>query len=253
MRIVIVNSETGSGDLLSYVLREAGHDTVVAHGRAGLREATTQETDVVFVRADDISTDGCRYCMQLRARRYTGPIIFVSRQNTMRQKVRAFDHGADDYIVEPYDPLELIARLNAVARRSQRVDGQIPEEELRVGDISLSLGTLTVTVGDQSPKLLTPTEMRVLESLLRSPDITISRETLIERTWGYDFVGEDNRLDVNILRLRKKLEHDPANPVYLHTVRGVGYVIRPMPYKDRSMYGPPPVAQLVSDPSQSES
>lgn len=244
MKIVIIGSETGAGNLLNFVLRDVGHETVFVLGEEGLREATVQETDVVFVRAELPGIDGCRCCMELRSRGFSGPIIFVSRQSAMREKVRAFDHGADDYIVEPYDSLELIARVNAVARRCQQSDLQSPGDVLKVGDVALSFGALTVTVGNQPPTLLTPTEMRILECLMRNPEITMSRETLIERTWGYDSVGEGNRLDVNILRLRRKLERDPANPRYLQTVRGIGYAIRPMPQREMADYS---VLSLLDD------
>ncbi|HEX3723770.1 MAG TPA: response regulator transcription factor [Nitrolancea sp.] len=227
MRIVLIGSETGALDLLDFVLRDSGHETVVVPSEEGLHEAIDQQTDVVFIRADIQGIDGCRCCMELRARGCSDPIIFVSQKRAMREKVRAFDHGADDYIIEPYNSLELMARMNAVVRRCRMGDSQSSGDVLTVGDLELSFGAQTVTVGDEPPTLLTPTEMRILECLMRSPEMTISRETLIERTWGYDFVGEGNRLDVNILRLRRKLESDPANPRYLHTVRGAGYAIRP--------------------------
>lgn len=233
MRIVIIDTGAVAGDLLTAVLGDAGHETVVVReGAQGVHEATSRPTDVVLLRADPPDMDGYRFCMELRARRFSGPVIFVSGESAMRTKVQAFDHGADDYIVEPYDSRELIARVHAVARRCEPNETPTPGDVLTVGNVELSLATLTVRVGSQAPVLLTPIEMRILECLMRNAEITISRETLIERTWGYDFIGESNRLDVNILRLRKKLEDDPARPHFLQTVRGIGYVVRAVPRSD---------------------
>jgi DNA-binding response OmpR family regulator len=97
---------------------------------------------------------------------------------------------------------------------------------LRAGDAELSIGNLTYSSSTVSPTLLTPTEMRILECLMRNHRIIISRETLIERVWGYEFIGDTNRVDVYIRRVRRKIEPDPATPRYLHTVRGIGYVFR---------------------------
>ena len=230
MRVVIVDPRPITGEVLRYVLAEAGHEVIlVQSGAAVIRAVVDGGVDAVLLEAQLPDLDGWELCKELRGRRYTGPLIFVSEQGSTRAKVRAFEHGADDFIVEPYDPAELVARVGAVARRCQRADYQAMGTVLKVGDVELAIGELTVRVAGREPVLLTPTEMRLLECLMRNSQITISRETLIERTWGYDFVGESNRVDVYISRLRKKLERDPAAPEYLHTVRGVGYVFRPAP------------------------
>src|SRR5262249_48213867 len=98
---------------------------------------------------------------------------------------------------------------------------------LKVGDAELAIGALTFRVAGRQPAALTPTEMRLLECLMRNQGLAISREILIERTWGHDLVGESNRVDVYIRRLRKKVERDAAAPEYIHTVKGVGYTFRP--------------------------
>jgi len=230
MRIVVIDPDQTAARLVGFILGEAGHTVVQATtAAAGLHAVFERETDAVLLEAELPDLDGWELCKELRGRRYTGPLIFVSEQGSTRAKVRAFEHGADDFIVEPYDPAELVARVGAVARRCQRADYQAMGTVLKVGDVELAIGELTVRVAGREPVLLTPTEMRLLECLMRNSQITISRETLIERTWGYDFVGESNRVDVYISRLRKKLERDPAAPEYLHTVRGVGYVFRPAP------------------------
>jgi DNA-binding response OmpR family regulator len=230
MRIVVIDPDRMTGKLLQFVLTDAGHEPCLARTAAeGLHEVVGRETDAVLLEADlgPTGMDGYDLCKELRARRYNGPIIFVTNRRETTDKLRAFDYGADDYIVEPFDPLELIARVHSVARRFRHADYQALGTVLKAGEAELSIGELTFRVAGRPPAILTPTEMRMLECLMRNNNITISRETLIERTWGYDFLGDSNRVDVYIRRIRKKVELDPAEPEYLHTIRGFGYVFRP--------------------------
>lgn len=227
MRIAVVKPDPMSAKLLRFVLTEAGFQvTSLSRGQELLPILAMREADAVLLDVDLPDLDGCDLCRGLREQRYQGPVIFVSHRSETNHIVRAFDHGADDFIGEPFDPLELVARIEAVARRCRQADYQALGTVLKVGDVELSIADLTLRIGDQPPVLLTPTEMRMLECLMRNAEITISRETLIVRTWGYDFVGESNRVDVYVSRLRKKIERDPAEPEYLHTVRGIGYVFR---------------------------
>lgn len=227
LRVVVVHPEPMAGKLLRFVLGEAGHTVALATNASEAYDAVIgRETDAVLLEADLPGRDGYEVCKELRARRYAGPIIFVTPRRETRDKVRAFEHGADDYVVEPFDPLELIARLHCVTRRYRQVDFQGLGTLIKVGAAELSIGELTLRVAGRAPVVLTPTEMRMLECLMRNSHITISRDTLIERTWGYDFLGDSNRVDVYVRRLRKKVERDPAAPEYLHTVRGLGYVFR---------------------------
>ncbi len=228
MRVVVVDPDSMTAKLLRFVLGEAGHDVVLVKSAAAALAATLeQETDAVLLEAELPDMDGWVLCKELRGRRYTGPVIFVTKLRETQDKVRAFDHGADDYIVEPFDPAELVARVDAVARRCKHADHQALGTLLKVGDAELSIGELTFRAEGRPPVFLTPTEMRMLECLMRNHGITISRDTLIERTWDHNFIGDSNRVEVYIRRVRKKIERDPAQPEYLHTVRGVGYVFRP--------------------------
>jgi DNA-binding response OmpR family regulator len=228
MRVVVVDPDPMTAKLLRFVLGEAGHDVVlVKTATAALAATLEQETDAVLLEAELPDMGGWVLCKELRGRRYTGAVIFVTKLRETQDKVRAFDHGADDYIVEPFDPAELVARVDAVARRCKHADHQPLGTLLKVGDAELSLGELTFRAEGRPPVFLTPNEMRMLECLMRNHGITISRDTLIERTWDRNFIGDSNRVEVYIRRVRKKIERDPAQPEYLHTVRGVGYVFRP--------------------------
>lgn len=228
MRVVVVHSHPIVAKIMRLIVTDAGHDVVIAPtAMEGLQAVRYKETDATILEVDLPDMDGYRLCKELRATRYFGPIVFVSPRHLIEDKLRAFDHGADDYIVEPFEPAELLARVEAVARRCRHQDLQSLSTVIRVGDTELSIGDLTFRVDGEPAVNLTPTEMRLLERLMCNAGITIARDTLIERTWGYEFFGDSNRVDVYIARLRKKIEKDPSCPLYLHTVRGRGYVFRP--------------------------
>lgn len=234
MRVVVVDPDAVGGKIIHIVLAEAGNDVVlVANASQAFNEILGRETDLVLLDVELPGMDGYTFCKELRSRRYNGPIIFVSERHEARDQVRAFDFGADDYVVEPFHPQLLLARVQTVTRRCKQADYQALGTVLKVGDAELSIGQLTYRVEGREPVLLTPTEMRMLECLMRNSQITISRDTLIERTWGYDFGGDSNRVDVYIRRLRRKIERDIKNPEYIHTIRGIGYVFK-APANDQS-------------------
>lgn len=229
MRVVVAEPERLAGRMLEFVLADAGHEVVVvADATAALGAVVGRETGAVLTTTalPKPGIDGFALCKELRARRYTGPLLFISPRDAVDDKVHAFAMGADDYLVAPCDPRELLARVDAVARRFHVADRQGLGTLIRAGDAELSLGELTVRRDGREPAVLTPVEMRLLECLMRNQGITIGRETLIERVWGFDFLGDSNRVDVYIRRVRKKVEDDPEWPAYIHTVRGIGYVFR---------------------------
>ena len=228
MRGVLVEPDELTGKLLQLLLGQAGYEAVVLVPSAGaaLREVVGRETDMVLLEVDLPDGDGYELCKELQARRYDGPLIVVTERQAVRDRLQAFQHGADDVIVKPFDPRELVARVEAVTRRWKQMNYQALGTVLKVGDTELSIGGLAFHEPGRPPISLTPTELRLLECLMRNSEIAISRETLIERTWGYHFSGDNHRLEVAIRRLREKIEPDPARPAYLHTVRGIGYVFR---------------------------
>lgn len=226
-RIVIVDDDPVAVKVIRFVLEDEGFDTVTV-GRASQVFAAVfeQETDLVVLDVNLPDIDGFTLCKELRARQYDGPLVFLTSRNDIASTLEGFRIGADDFIVKPYEPLELVARVNSVIRRFKRADRQALGTLLRVDDAELSIGELTYRSDAVPPTLLTPTEMQLLECLMRNRHIVISRETLIERVWGFDFIGDTNRVDVYVRRIRRKIEQDPTAPEYLHTVRGVGYVFR---------------------------
>lgn len=231
--ILIVDDDPLTTKVVRFLLEDEGYTTTILHrGGAVVETVTSQETDLVILDVNLPDSDGFTLTKLLRAHRYYGPIILLSGRSAVSDKVEGFQHGADDYITKPYEPLELLARIEAVIRRTNQTDQQPLGRVLRVDDAELSLGELTYRSSAVEPVTLTPTEMKVLEVLMRNSWLVISRDTLIERVWGYDFVGDTNRVDVYIRRVRRKIEPDPRRPAYLHTVRGVGYVFRVQDSKD---------------------
>lgn len=227
MRVVQAEADTLSARLLEFVLREIGHEVLRAASAAETRHIVEWElVDAVVLDVDLPDMDGVALCRQLREGGFQGPLIFVSPRDDTGLKVAAFQHDADDFIVEPYDPLELAARLKVAAGRRAGADLQALGTVLKIGDVELSVADLTVRVGDRQPVALTPTELRILEALMRNSPLTVARDRLIERVWGYDWVGDSNRVDVYVSRLRRKLDPDGARPAILHTVRGIGYAFR---------------------------
>jgi DNA-binding response OmpR family regulator len=224
---MIVDDDVVTTKVLRFLLDDEGYSTHVLHrGSQVVQAVTNQETDLVLLDVNLPDIDGFTLTKLLRAHRYFGPIILITGRNSLADKLSGFEHGADDYLPKPYEPLELLARVEAVLRRAKNADQQPLGSVLRVDDAELSLGTLTYRSDTVAEALLTPTEMRLLEVLMRNSWIVIGRDTLIERVWGYDFPGDTNRVDVYIRRVRRKIEADPQQPRYLHTVRGVGYVFR---------------------------
>jgi two-component system, OmpR family, response regulator RegX3 len=225
-RIVVADDDVVGAKVIQFVLTDEGYDVIsVARGNQVIEHVVGRETDLVILDVNLPDVDGFDVCTELRARRYSGPLIFLTCRSSTADKLEGFKRGADDYLIKPFDPLELIARIQSVIRRSKRVDEHVLfGTVVRVGDAELSVGELTYTSKDVPSKVLTPTEMRLLEFLMRNTRIVISRERLIERVWGVDFVGDSNRVDVYIHRVRCKIEVDPTRPQYLQTVRGLGYV-----------------------------
>jgi two-component system, OmpR family, response regulator RegX3 len=223
-RILVLDPEPFSARLLRLILADEGHDVVVAGSAAvALAEIQQREVSAVLLELDLPDGDGDELCREVRARGYRGPVLFVSSCHETSRKIAAFRSGADDFVEKPYDAAELLARIDSAARRSEYAGELSIGDLVRAGDAELSISDLRFVAEGRQPVRLTPTEMRLLECLMRNPSITITRDTLIDRTWPDDFVATPNRVDVYVGRLRRKIAPDPDRPPFIQTVRGVGY------------------------------
>jgi two-component system, OmpR family, response regulator RegX3 len=241
-RIVVAESDVLAVRMLGYVLADEGYQVDIAHSGAGaIGQIVGRETALVLLDTQLPDIDSGQFLRELRERRFDGPVIALSQRNDLGHKLDMFRAGVDDFLSKPFEPLELLVRIKAVIRRYDVGDRQPLETIIRVNDSELDLGALSYSSNAVMSTFLAPTEMRVLECLMRSAQTIISREALIERVWGYNFYGDTNRVDVYIRRVRRRIEANPERPLYLHTVRGLGYVFRPES-GERSQIGGPPLA-----------
>ncbi|MHB8645335.1 MAG: response regulator transcription factor [Thermomicrobiales bacterium] len=225
--ILLVDDDPLVGKLLTFLLDDAGYAiTVLADPRQASEFLRDTPADLVLLDIMLPHQDGYAVAMEIRHAHPEIPVVFLTARAQVSDKVEGFAHGADDYIAKPFEPTELLARIQAVLRRYHRAERNVYGSVIKVGDACLDLGELEFAAPDQRSVGLTPTEMKILECLMRNANAVITREALIERTWGYDGDGFGNRVDVYIRRVRAKIERDPGDPLFIHTVRGVGYLFR---------------------------
>lgn len=224
MRILIVEDDADTASYLKKGLSESGH--VVEHaatGPIGLDIALERRHDVIIVDRMLPGLDGLSLIQALRAEGVDAPVLILSALGQVTDRVRGLKAGGDDYLVKPFAFAELLARLDALARRGQG-GGDALSTVLRVGDLELDRLSRTVT-RDGKAIALQPREFRLLEYLMCHAGQVVTRTMLLESVWDYHFDPQTNVIDVHISRLRTKIDRDFGEPL-LHTVRGVGYVLR---------------------------
>ncbi|WP_153397430.1 MtrAB system response regulator MtrA [Ornithinicoccus halotolerans] len=221
-KILVVDDDQALAEMLGIVLRKEGYE--VAHCADGGRAlAMFREFRPGLVLLDVMlpTLDGVEVCRQLREESHV-PIVMLTARTDTTDVVAGLEAGADDYVVKPFKPQELLARLRARMRRS---DGQRPAM-LQVGDLEIDVAGHAVK-RDGEPLSLTPLEFDLLVTLASKPSQVFDRETLLEKVWGYRHAGDTRLVNVHVQRLRSKIERDPENPQLVVTVRGVGYKAGP--------------------------
>ena len=221
-KVLIVEDEASYSEALSYVLRKEGFEVAVAEtGPDAVELFDRGGADIVLLDLMLPGMPGTEVCRHIRQASAV-PIIMVSAKDTEVDKVVGLELGADDYVTKPYSPRELLARIRAVLRRGVPVQESADESALQVGAVRMDVDRHTVTVGGEDVRFPLK-EFELLEYFLRNPGRVLTRGQLIDRVWGADYVGDTKTLDVHVKRLRAKIENDPARPVVLTTVRGLGY------------------------------
>jgi two-component system response regulator MtrA len=204
--------------MLTIVLRNEGFDSrVCATGDQALGAFREFRPDVVLLDLMLPGKDGLDVCREIRAESGT-PIVMLTAKSDTVDVVLGLESGADDYVVKPFKPKELIARVRA---RVRKYDAE-PPESLQIGDLRIDVAGHRVT-RDDSPIPLTPLEFDLLVCLARKPWQVFTREVLLEQVWGYRHAADTRLVNVHVQRLRSKIEHDPEHPEIVVTVRGVGY------------------------------
>jgi DNA-binding response OmpR family regulator len=221
MKLLIVEDETHMADLLHKGLTEEGHNAICAYdGAEGLDLAKNYEFDVIILDVMMPKLNGYDLAKRLRADKIRTPILMLTAKDTVPDIVRGLDLGVDDYMTKPFSFDELLARLRSVRRRISATG----ESELRVGDLVLDPAGRDVVRGEVGISL-TRTEYNLLERMMFRVGKVVSRRSLIESVWGFDREIEENTLDAFMHLLRNKID-TPGKPKLIHTVRGVGYLIR---------------------------
>ena len=220
--VLIVEDEESLADPLAFLLRKEGFEaTVVTDGPSALAEFDRAGADIVLLDLMLPGMSGTDVCKQLRSRSSV-PVIMVTARDSEIDKVVGLELGADDYVTKPYSARELIARIRAVLRRGGDDDSEVTNGVLGSGPVRMDVERHVVSVNGEAITLPLK-EFDLLEYLMRNSGRVLTRGQLIDRVWGADYVGDTKTLDVHVKRLRSKIESDPANPIHLVTVRGLGY------------------------------
>ncbi|NLE72565.1 MAG: response regulator transcription factor [Actinomycetales bacterium] len=220
-RILLVEDEQSYREPLAYLLRREGYDVVeAAAGDVALERFADGGADLVLLDLMLPGMSGTEVCRELR-RRSDVPVIMLTAKDSEIDKVVGLEIGADDYVTKPYSSRELLARIGAVLRR--RTAAPVVEPDvLAAGPVRLDPDRHVVEV-DGVETAFPLKEFELLELFLRNAGRVLTRGQLIDRVWGADYVGDTKTLDVHVKRIRAKIEPDPAHPVHLVTVRGLGY------------------------------
>jgi two-component system, OmpR family, response regulator MtrA len=217
-RVLVVDDDTALAEMLGIVLSGEGFDPVFcADGDAALEVFRTSRPDLVLLDLMLPGRDGVEVCRQIRAESGV-PIVMLTARTDTGDIVLGLESGADDYVVKPFKPKELVARVKA---RLRRIDDPAPET-IEIGDLTIDVAGHTVR-RDGDLISLTPLEFDLLTALARKPWQVFSREVLLEQVWGYRHAADTRLVNVHVQRLRSKIERDPERPDIVVTVRGVGY------------------------------
>jgi two-component system response regulator MtrA len=217
-RVLVVDDDAALAEMLTIVLRTEGFDPrVCATGDRALQAYRDFKPDVVLLDLMLPGKDGIDVCRDIRAESGV-PIVMLTAKSDTVDVVLGLESGADDYVVKPFKPKELIARIRARIRTFDAVQ----PETLTVGDLTIDVAGHHVSRGERSISL-TPLEFDLLVCLARKPWQVFTREVLLEQVWGYRHAADTRLVNVHVQRLRSKIEHDPEHPEIVLTVRGVGY------------------------------
>jgi two-component system, OmpR family, response regulator len=224
-RVLVVDDEEYIRDLVSSALRIAGfQSTTAVDGPRALAAVSAENPDLVILDVGLPGIDGFEVCRRLRGDGDETPVIFLTARDSPEDRVSGFTRGGDDYLTKPFSLEELVARVRAVLRRTQR--SGTTDHRLRYADLEIDEDTMRVSRGDR-PIQLSPTEFKLLRFLLINRERVLYKGQILDHVWQYDFGGSGGVVENYISYLRKKV--DDVEPHLIHTVRGFGYVLRQEP------------------------
>jgi DNA-binding response OmpR family regulator len=221
-KVLIVDDEPNIREVVGLYLRRDGHTIVSAtDGEEALEVFHESEPDLVVLDLMLPKMSGLEVCRRMRAGRRV-PLIMLTARGEEEERIVGLSLGADDYVVKPFSPRELAARVSAVLRRVEESSGDVNQKVLSFDGLRIDPNTREILVRGE-PATLTAREFDLLHHLASSPGRVYTRDQLMELVWGYTFSADTSTVTVHVRRLREKIESDPANPRYLQTVWGVGY------------------------------
>ena len=227
-KVLLVEDEENIRQLIRYNL-EKEHFQILeaADGLQGIKTAKAEKPDLIILDLMLPGADGLEVCRTLKGNSLTAalPIIMLTARSEEIDKIIGLELGADDYMTKPFSPRELIARVKAVLRRSQK-ETSLPGE-LSVGRLRLNFSRFEVHLGAEKLEL-TPKEYELLKMLATNLGKVFTREQLLEKVWGYEYFGDTRTVDVHVRHLRAKMSHDPETAERIETIRGFGYRLREM-------------------------
>lgn len=220
--ILLVEDETVLAETLCYNLEQEGYSVLMANdGFEALERVRTGTPDLVILDVMLPGLNGFSVCRSIR-RDSMIPILMLTARSDEMDRIAGLELGADDYVIKPFSLGELMARIRALLRRGQQSEMVANRELLQGGAITVNTGSRRAWRGSEELTLATK-EFDLLVCLMRNHGIALSRDLLLDRVWGGDFIGDERTVDVHIRWLRAKLEVDPSQPTYIQTVRGIGY------------------------------
>ncbi|GAA1446550.1 MtrAB system response regulator MtrA [Leifsonia poae] len=218
-RILVVDDDTALAEMIGIVLRTEGFDPVFCEdGAQAVDIFRSSKPDLVLLDLMLPGLDGIEVCARIRAESGT-PVIMLTAKSDTADVVKGLESGADDYMVKPFNPKELVARIRTRLRPASSAP---TAEQLRIGDLTVDVAGHEVKRGESRINL-TPLEFDLLLALASKPQQVFTREMLLEQVWGYHYKADTRLVNVHVQRLRAKVEQDPDNPKIVMTVRGVGY------------------------------
>lgn len=226
-RVLIAEDESAIREFIIINLRRAGYEIVEAEDGARaleLYELYDGDIDVAVLDVMMPNVDGLEVCRQLRTKSNTIGIIMLTAKTQEMDKITGLMTGADDYVTKPFSPTELVARVDAIYRRVAMSSGTKPNtvDVIELGDFKLNIRNRTLTKNGEYIEL-TQVEFQMMEYFFTNPGAALSRTDILNKVWGNEYFGEEKIVDVNIRRLRMKIEEEPSIPKHLTTIWGVGY------------------------------
>lgn len=226
-KILVVDDEEHILTLIKFNLEQSGFQVVTAtDGDEALRKASEERPDLIVLDLMLPKKDGMEVCKELRLQRDTTPILMVTAKDDEFDKVLGLELGADDYLTKPFSPREVVARIKAILRRSKMIEttNQTIEETdtVIIGDLKV-LPEYYEAYFQENLLELTPKEFELLLYLTKNKGRVLTRDQLLSAVWNYDFAGDTRIVDVHISHLREKIEIDSKKPIYIKTIRGLGY------------------------------